>query len=43
MFVVAVNRKHGETLRRPDPATLIEPGDGVVVITRAGRSAPRKG
>jgi voltage-gated potassium channel len=42
MFVVALNRKHGETLRRPDPSTTIEPGDGVVVITRAGRSAPHK-
>jgi Trk K+ transport system NAD-binding subunit len=43
MFVVALNRKHGETLRRPDPSTVIEAGDGVVVITRAGRSAPRGG
>jgi len=41
VFVVAVNRKNGETLSRPDPATVIEPGDGVVVITRAGRSALR--
>ncbi len=41
-FVVAINRRNGETLTRPDPATLIEPGDGVVMITRAGRSAPRQ-
>ncbi len=41
LFVIAVNRKNGETLTRPDPATIIEPGDGVVVITRAGRSTPK--
>jgi Trk K+ transport system NAD-binding subunit len=41
LFVIAVNRKSGETLTRPDPATKIEAGDGVVVITRAGRAAPR--
>jgi Trk K+ transport system NAD-binding subunit len=41
LFVIAVNRKSGETLTRPDPATKIEAGDGVVVITRAGRVAPR--
>lgn len=42
MFVVAINRKDGEVLSRPDPLTVVEPGDGVVAITRAGRSAPRK-
>jgi Trk K+ transport system NAD-binding subunit len=41
MFVVAVNRRDGETITRPDPATVIEAGDGVVVITRSGRSTPR--
>jgi len=41
LFVVAVNRKDGETLTRPDPSTVIAPGDGVVVITRSGRSTPR--
>jgi voltage-gated potassium channel Kch len=41
IFVVAVNRQGGETIARPDPATVIQPGDGVVVITRAGRAAPR--
>jgi Trk K+ transport system NAD-binding subunit len=41
MFVVAVNRGNGETITRPDPATRIESGDGVVVITRAGRTTPR--
>ncbi|WP_298263392.1 TrkA family potassium uptake protein [Acidocella sp.] len=40
MFVVALNRKNGEILRRPNPDTLIESGDGVVAITRSGRSAP---
>ena len=43
MFVVAINRKNGETVSRPDPLTLVEAGDGVVVITRTGRSTPRKG
>jgi len=41
LFVIGVNRKTGETLTRPDPATRIEAGDGVVVITRSGRSTPR--
>jgi Trk K+ transport system NAD-binding subunit len=41
LFVVAINRKNGETLTRPDPSTKIEAGDGVVVITRSGRSTPR--
>ncbi|OYV44713.1 MAG: potassium channel protein [Acidocella sp. 20-57-95] len=41
VFVIAVNRKNGETLTRPDPATIIEAGDGVVVITRSGRSTPK--
>jgi Trk K+ transport system NAD-binding subunit len=41
LFVIAVNRKNGETMTRPDPATVIEAGDGVVVITRAGRSIPK--
>jgi len=41
LFVVAINRKNGETLTRPDPSTKIEAGDGVVVITRSGRGTPR--
>jgi Trk K+ transport system NAD-binding subunit len=41
LFVVAINRKNGETLTRPDPSTRIESGDGVVVITRSGRNTPR--
>jgi voltage-gated potassium channel len=41
LFIIAINRKNGETLTRPDPSTVIEPGDGVVVITRAGRSTPK--
>jgi len=41
IFVVAVNRRDGETITRPDPATVINAGDGVVVITRTGRSTPR--
>jgi Trk K+ transport system NAD-binding subunit len=41
VFVVAVNRRDGETITRPDPSTVIEAGDGVVVITRSGRSGPK--
>jgi Trk K+ transport system NAD-binding subunit len=41
IFVIAINRRNGETITRPSPETLIEPGDGVVVITRAGRAGPR--
>ncbi|HQT46306.1 MAG: potassium channel protein [Acidocella sp. 20-63-7] len=41
LFVIAVTRKNGETITRPDPTTLIEAGDGVVVITRSGRSRPK--
>jgi voltage-gated potassium channel Kch len=41
LFVIAVNRKDGETLSRPDPATVIHPGDGVIVVTRSGRPTPR--
>jgi Trk K+ transport system NAD-binding subunit len=41
VFVVGVNRRAGETITRPDPSTVIEAGDGVVMITRSGRSMPR--
>jgi Trk K+ transport system NAD-binding subunit len=41
LFVVAVNRRDGESLTRPDPDTVIEAGDGVVVLTRPGRNTPR--
>jgi voltage-gated potassium channel len=41
LFVVGINRLSGETLTRPDPATVIAAGDGVVVITRSGRATPR--
>ena len=41
LFVVAINRQNGDTLTRPDPSTVIQSGDGVVVITRSGRSGPR--
>jgi voltage-gated potassium channel Kch len=41
VFVIAVNRKNGETITRPDPSVVIEAGDGVVVVTRSGRATPR--
>lgn len=40
IFVVAINRRNGETISRPEPSTIVEAGDGVVIITRAGRSTP---
>ncbi len=43
MFIIAINRKDGETLTRPDISTVIEPGDGVVMITRASRNTPQHG
>jgi Trk K+ transport system NAD-binding subunit len=41
LFVVAINRNNGETLTRPDPSTVVEAGDGVVVVTRSGRATPK--
>jgi voltage-gated potassium channel len=41
LFVIAVNKKSGESLTRPPPSTIIEAGDGVVVITRSGRATPK--
>ncbi len=41
ILVVAINRRNGETISRPDAQTIVNAGDGVVVITRTGRSAPR--
>jgi len=38
IFVIGVNRRGGETITRPEPATLIEAGDGVVIIKRSGRT-----
>ncbi len=43
LFVVALNRRDGETINRPGPELMVEAGDGVVVITRAGRETPRIG
>ncbi len=33
-FVVRVDRRDGETLTRPDPATRIAAGDGLLVVGR---------
>ena len=35
-FVVQITRKDGETLTRPPAATLIAPGDGLLVVGRTG-------
>lgn len=36
-LIVAVNRRDGSTVTRPDPTLRVVPGDGVVIIERAGR------
>ncbi len=41
LFVVAINRHSGETITRPPPETVIAAGDGVVVVTRSGRTTFR--
>ena len=33
-FVVRINRRAGETITHPDPSTMIETGDGLVLIGR---------
>jgi K+/H+ antiporter YhaU regulatory subunit KhtT len=33
-FVVRIDRRDGETLTRPDPATRIAAGDGLLVVGR---------
>jgi voltage-gated potassium channel len=36
-LIVALNRRDGTTVPRPDPKTRVIPGDGVVIIERSGR------
>ncbi len=36
-LIVALNRRDGTTLPRPEPKTRVMPGDGVVIIERSGR------
>ncbi|MGE4480681.1 potassium channel family protein [Acidocella sp.] len=43
LFVVALNRRDGTTITRPGPELVVEAGDGVVIITRAGRETPQHG
>jgi voltage-gated potassium channel Kch len=43
LFVVALNRRDGQTINRPSPEQVVEAGDGVVMITRTGRDTPRIG
>jgi voltage-gated potassium channel Kch len=38
-LIVAINRSDGSTITRPTQDTRLTPGDGVVIIERAGRSA----
>jgi voltage-gated potassium channel Kch len=38
-FVVQINRRDGEAITRPDGSTIIEDGDGLVLV---GRGAPSK-
>jgi Trk K+ transport system NAD-binding subunit len=36
-LIVALNRRDGSTVPKPDPTTRVIPGDGVVIIERSGR------
>jgi len=36
-LIVAINRRDGTTIPRPDPTVHVSPGDGVVIIERSGR------
>jgi Trk K+ transport system NAD-binding subunit len=36
-LVIAVNRHDGSTINRPAGPTLVEPGDGLIVLGRSGR------
>jgi Trk K+ transport system NAD-binding subunit len=37
-LIVGLNRRDGETMMRPEPATTIQAGDGVVIVGRPGRA-----
>jgi len=37
-LIVGLNRRGGETMMRPEPATTIQAGDGVVIVGRPGRA-----
>lgn len=42
-FIVQINRREGEAITRPDPATLIEAGDGIVIVGRGARTRALSG
>jgi voltage-gated potassium channel Kch len=37
-FIVQLNRPGGEAMTRPEATTIIEPGDGLVILGRAGQA-----
>jgi Trk K+ transport system NAD-binding subunit len=37
-LIVGLNRRNGDSMLRPDGATLIQAGDGVVIVGRPGRA-----
>ena len=37
-FIVQINRSHGEAVTRPDPSTVIEDGDGLVLVGRGAQA-----
>ena len=37
-FIVQINRRGGEAVTRPEPATVIEAGDGLVVVGRGAQT-----
>jgi Trk K+ transport system NAD-binding subunit len=42
-FIVAIDRRDGGMIARPDGATRIEPSDGVVILGRANRAEALRG
>ncbi len=37
-FIVQIDRRDGQTLTRPNPATMIEDGDGLVLVSRGNQA-----
>jgi voltage-gated potassium channel len=37
-FIVQLNRRDGDAITHPDPQTMIEPGDGLVIVGRGAKA-----
>jgi voltage-gated potassium channel Kch len=42
-FIVQINRRDGDAITQPEPSTLIEPGDGLVLVGRGARARAMSG